>query len=56
VITDAESPFADPKNSDNAGTKSPVDMPCKYINGSASTTFGDLRDHGGTSALENRAR
>ncbi len=55
VITDADSPAADPKNPSSAGAKSPLDMPCRYSSGSTSVTFGDLRAHGGTIEL-NRIR
>src|SRR3954470_624180 len=48
VIADGDNPADVPKNPSNAGVKSPDDMPCKYINGSTSTTFGDVRHHGGT--------
>lgn len=47
VITDAESPAAEPKNSPRAGAKSPELIPCSYINGNTSDTFGPLRHHGG---------
>ena len=42
VITDADSPAADPKNSSSAGAKSFELIPCRYINGSTSATFGRL--------------
>ena len=56
VITDADSPAAEPKNPASAGAKSPLDMPCRYISGSTSVTFGLLRHHGGTIELRNRHR
>ena len=56
VITDGDSPAADPKNSVSAGAKSPVDMPCRYSSGSTSDTFGLLRHHGATIELRNRIR
>jgi hypothetical protein len=56
VITDAESPADDPKNPASAGAKSPLDMPCKYMSGSTSATFGDLRAQGGRIAERNRHR
>jgi hypothetical protein len=56
TITELDSPAAEPKNSSSAGTKSPEDIPCRYINGSTSATLGLLRHHGGTIADRNRAR
>jgi len=56
VITDADSPAAEPKNSASAGAKSPLDMPCRYINGNTSDTFGLLRAHGVRIELRNRCR
>jgi hypothetical protein len=56
VITDADSPALDPKNSSNAGTKSPLDSPCRYSSGSTSVTFGERRHHGGRIAERNRRR
>jgi hypothetical protein len=56
VITLADSPAAEPKNSPRAGAKSPVDMPCRYISGNTSDTFGLLRHHGATIELRNRIR
>jgi len=56
VITDGDNPAELPKNSVNAGTKSPVDRPCRYSSGSTSLTFGDLRHHGGTIDERNRLR
>src|SRR6516164_4202835 len=55
VITDELSPAAEPKNPSNAGTKSPELMPCRYMSGNTSATFGLLRHHGGLIEL-NRAR
>ena len=54
VITEAESPAAEPKNSSSAGTKSPELIPCRYISGSTSATLGDLRAHGGRIELRKR--
>jgi hypothetical protein len=45
-----------PKNPSRAGVKSPEVMPCRYSNGSASTTFGEVRHHGGTIELRSRTR
>ena len=57
VITDADSPAADPKNSVQRRRRSRrVDMPCRYSNGSTSATFGLLRHHGGRIELRNRTR
>jgi hypothetical protein len=39
-MVEADSPAPDPKNSANAGAKSPVDSPCRY---SSSQHLGDLR-------------
>src|SRR5215211_9385616 len=55
VITDGDSPAELPKNSVNAGVKSPVDSPCRYSSGSTSATLGLLRHHGGTIELLNVA-
>jgi len=56
VITDADSPAADPKNPASAGAKSPVDIPCRYINGNTSVTFGERRAHGVRIEDRNRQR
>ena len=56
MITDADRPAAEPKNSSSAGAKSFELIPCRYINGSTSATFGDLRAHGGMIELRNRRR
>ena len=56
VITAADSPADEPRNWPRAGTKSPLDSPCKYKSGSTSVTFGVLRAHGGKIAEENRCR
>jgi hypothetical protein len=56
VITAADSPAEEPRNWPSAGTKSPVDRPCRYSSGSTSVTFGVLRAHGGKIAEENRLR
>jgi hypothetical protein len=42
VIVEAESPEELPKNSSKAGTKSPLERPCRYKSGRTSETFGDL--------------
>jgi len=54
VTTDADRPAEDPKNSSRAGAKSFELVPCKYINGNTSATFGDFRAHGGM--IEDRNR
>jgi hypothetical protein len=56
VITEADSPAAEPRNCPSAGTKSPVDSPCRYSSGSTPVTFGVLRAQAGKIAEENRAR
>jgi hypothetical protein len=56
VITAAGSPAGEPRNWPGAGTKSPLDSPCRYSSGSTSVIFGVLRAHGGTIAEENRFR
>jgi len=56
VITDAESPAAEPRNCPSAGPKSPVERPCRYNSGNTSLIFGVLRHHGGRIAEENRTR
>jgi hypothetical protein len=56
VMTELDSPAGLRKNCSSAGTKSPVDMPCRYSNGSTSATLGLLRHHGGMIELRNRAR
>lgn len=47
VIAEDDSPLSDPKEPDSAGSKSPVDMPCRYISGRASATLRVLRHQGG---------
>ena len=54
MITEADRPAAEPKNSSRAGTKSPELIPCRYISGSTSATFGDFLAHGGR--IEDRNR
>ena len=56
VIAAADSPAAEPRNCSSAGTKSPVDRPCRYSSGSTSATFGLLRHHGGRITDRNRFR
>ena len=56
MITAADSPAAEPKNASSAGTKSPVDSPCRYSSGNTSVTFGLLRHHGGRITDRNRTR
>ena len=48
-----DSPAVEPMNCSRAGTKSPVDSPCRYNSGSTSEIFGVLRAHGGRIAEEN---
>jgi hypothetical protein len=55
-MTAADSPAAEPKNASNAGTKSPVDSPCRYSSGSTSATLGLLRHQGGRITDRNRIR
>ena len=55
-MTAADSPAAEPKNAANAGTKSPVDSPCRYSSGSTSATLGLLRHQGGKITERNRIR
>ncbi len=43
VMVAAESPASVPKNSSKAGTKSPLERPCRYRSGSTSVTFGERR-------------
>src|SRR4029453_1737063 len=50
----ADSPAAEPKNASSAGTKSPVDSPCRYSSGSTSATLGLLRHQGGKITERNR--
>jgi hypothetical protein len=52
----ADSPAAEPKNPANAGTKSPVDRPCRYNSGNTSATLGLLGDQGGKITERNRTR
>jgi hypothetical protein len=47
VITAADSPADEPRNWPRAGTKSPLDSPCRYSSGSTSVIFGVFRAHGG---------
>jgi hypothetical protein len=56
VITGADSPAAEPRNWPRAGTKSPLDSPCRYSSGSTSVIFGVFRAHGGKIAEQNRIR
>jgi hypothetical protein len=56
VITGPESPAELPRNWPSAGTKSPLESPCRYSSGSTSLIFGVLRHHGGKIAEENLAR
>jgi len=52
----ADRPAPVPRNCSIAGAKSWLDRPCRYSNGSTSATLGDLRDHTGRIAEENRCR
>ena len=56
MITAADSPADEPRNWPSAGTKSPLDRPCRYSSGSTSVIFGVFRAHGGKIAEENRCR
>ena len=56
MITAADSPAEEPRNWPSAGTKSPLDSPCRYSSGSTSVIFGVFRAHGGKIAEENRFR
>jgi hypothetical protein len=56
VTVDDDSPALLPRNCPSAGTKSPLDRPCRYSSGSTSLTCGVLRAHGGRIAEENRIR
>ncbi len=55
-MTAADSPAQEPKNASRAGTKSPVDSPCRYSRGSTSATLGLRRHHGGRITERNRTR
>ena len=54
VITGADRPAELPRNWPSAGTKSPVDSPCRYSSGNTSVIFGVLRHQGGRIAEANR--
>lgn len=56
MITDADIPADNPKNSSKAGPKSPELIPCKYISGNTSDTLGLFLHHGGTITLLSRCR
>ena len=56
MITGADRPAPLPRNWASAGTKSPVESPCRYSSGSTSVTCGVLRAHAGKIAELNRAR
>src|SRR6516164_6879254 len=56
VTVDDDSPACEPGNWPSAGTKSPLDSPCRYSSGSTSVIFGVFRAHGGKIAEENRFR
>jgi hypothetical protein len=56
VIVAADRPWSEPRNWVNAGPKSELDRPCRYSDGNTSATRGDLRDHAGKIAEENRMR
>lgn len=47
VITAADRPLSLPRNWPNAGTKSPLDRPCRYSRGSTLVISGVLRAHEG---------
>ena len=40
LITGADSPAVEPRNCPSAGTKSPVERPCRYSSGNTSVIFG----------------
>ncbi len=56
MITAADSPAEEPRNWPSAGTKSPLDSPCRYSSGSTSVIFGVFRAQAGKIAEENRCR
>ena len=56
LITGADRPAELPRNWPSAGTKSPVESPCRYSSGSTSVIFGVLRHQAGRIAEENRHR
>jgi hypothetical protein len=56
VITEADSPAAEPNSSVSAGTKSALDSPCRYSSGSTAATFGLRLTHRGRIWLWNRMR
>ena len=56
VTVEEDSPACVPRNCPSAGTKSPLDRPCRYSSGSTSLTCGVLRAHGGRIAELNRFR
>lgn len=56
VTTDAGQPRCRPEELLEGGAKSFDDIPCKYIEGSTSATFGLLRAPGGKIELRNRHR
>ena len=56
MITAGDNPAELPRNWPSAGTKFPLDNPCKYSSGSTSVIFGVFRAHGGKIAEENRCR
>ena len=55
-MTGADRPAPEPKNSSSAGTKSPVDNPCRYGSGNTSATLGLLRHQGGRITERKRTR
>lgn len=56
VTVAGDRPAVEPRNCSNAGTKSPLDSPCKYSSGSTSATPGDFFAHAGRIADANRFR
>ena len=56
MITAGDRPAELPRNWPSAGTKSPLDRPCRSSSGSTSVIFGVFRAHGGTIAELNRFR
>jgi hypothetical protein len=52
----ADRPAVEPRNCSNAGTKSPLERPCRYSSGNTSATLGDFRAQAGKIAEANRLR
>ena len=56
VMVAGDRPWLVPRNSLNAGPKSPLDRPCRYSSGNTSATRGDFLDQAGRITDENRLR